>query len=58
MHMSPQADFPLEPGGFLQWFEPLPNTARVVARNGGAPHPACDKLVETWKKPTPTSSYQ
>lgn len=47
----------LKPGGFLQWFEPLPDTARVVSRNGGAPHPACDRLVETWKKPTASSSY-
>jgi hypothetical protein len=52
-----KADSLLEPGGFLQWYEPLPDTAHVVARNGGAPHPACDKLVKTWKKPTAHSSY-
>jgi hypothetical protein len=45
-----KADSLLEPGGFLQWYEPLPDT-------GGAPHPACDKLVKTWKKPTAHSSY-
>ncbi|KAF2869228.1 S-adenosyl-L-methionine-dependent methyltransferase [Massariosphaeria phaeospora] len=47
----------LKPGGYLQWMEPLPRTAYVLARNGGAPTPACDKLVKTWDKPTPRSSY-
>ncbi|KAF2197605.1 S-adenosyl-L-methionine-dependent methyltransferase [Delitschia confertaspora ATCC 74209] len=47
----------LKPGGYLQWVEPLPRTAHVVSRNGGAPAPACEKLVQTWMKPTPLSSY-
>ncbi|KAF2187591.1 S-adenosyl-L-methionine-dependent methyltransferase [Zopfia rhizophila CBS 207.26] len=47
----------LKPGGYLQWFEPQPRTARVRGRTGGAPTPACDKLIETWKKPAAHSSY-
>ncbi|KAF2729478.1 S-adenosyl-L-methionine-dependent methyltransferase [Polyplosphaeria fusca] len=48
----------LKPGGYLQWFEPQPDTAHVVSRNGGKPTPGCEKLTQQWKKPTPKSSYE
>ncbi|KAF2654305.1 S-adenosyl-L-methionine-dependent methyltransferase [Lophiostoma macrostomum CBS 122681] len=47
----------LKPGGYLQWFEPVPESAHVKAPEGFGPTPACDKLVGQWKKPLPTSSY-
>ncbi|KAF4621499.1 hypothetical protein G7Y89_g14575 [Cudoniella acicularis] len=48
----------LKPGGYIQWFEGIPQSARVLARNGGAPTPACDKLVRQWQKPAEHSSYE
>ncbi|CAO2655118.1 Nn.00g101820.m01.CDS01 [Neocucurbitaria sp. VM-36] len=47
----------LKPGGYLQWFEPQPNTVRHRGRTDGAPTPACDRIMELWKKPSPHSSY-
>jgi len=47
----------LKPGGHIQWFEAIPSSAHVKARNGGVPTPACNQLVEKIKKPHSHSSY-
>ncbi|KAF2649033.1 S-adenosyl-L-methionine-dependent methyltransferase [Lophiostoma macrostomum CBS 122681] len=46
----------LRPGGYLQWFEPLPYTAYVLSSDTAGPTPACDKFVQMWKKPAPHTS--
>ncbi|KAF2706115.1 S-adenosyl-L-methionine-dependent methyltransferase [Pleomassaria siparia CBS 279.74] len=48
----------LKPGGYIQWFESLPLSARVVARNNGQITPGCDTLVNQWRKPAGHSSYE
>ncbi|KAH7402189.1 S-adenosyl-L-methionine-dependent methyltransferase [Phaeosphaeria sp. MPI-PUGE-AT-0046c] len=47
----------LKPGGHLQWFEPLPDTARLRG-SSDIPTPACDKRIAIWKKLAPHSSYK
>ncbi|PVH97416.1 S-adenosyl-L-methionine-dependent methyltransferase [Periconia macrospinosa] len=47
----------LKPGGYLSWFEPLPDSAEVHAPPGYGPTPACDQLADSWRKPTASSSY-
>ncbi|KAF2246152.1 S-adenosyl-L-methionine-dependent methyltransferase [Trematosphaeria pertusa] len=47
----------LKPGGYIQWFEPLPLTAHTVARDNGQPTPGCDRLAKQWHKPAAHSSY-
>ncbi|MCJ1322225.1 hypothetical protein MMC15_007572 [Xylographa vitiligo] len=47
----------LKPGGHLQWFEPLPLSARTVRPAADFPSPAVDRLTVQWHKPKPTSTY-
>ncbi|MCJ1290880.1 hypothetical protein MMC34_002422 [Xylographa carneopallida] len=47
----------LKPGGYLQWFEPLPLSARTVRPAADFASPAVDRLTAQWHKPKPSSTY-
>ncbi|MCJ1385651.1 hypothetical protein MMC17_008774 [Xylographa soralifera] len=47
----------LKPGGYLQWFEPLPLSAQTVRPAPDFESPAVDRLTVQWHKPKPTSTY-
>ena len=47
----------LKPGGYLQWFEPLPLSAKAVHPSPDHREPAVDRLESHWHKPKPTSTY-
>ena len=47
----------LKPGGYIQWSEPLPLSARTVCANPTLDAPAVDRLTTQGHKPKPTSTY-
>lgn len=48
----------LKPGGYLQWFEPLPLSVKAVHPNPESRDSAVDRMAAQWHKPTHTSSYE
>ena len=48
----------LKPGGYLQWFEPLPLSALTVLAEDMLAAPATDRLTNSWHKPKLTSTYE
>ncbi|KAL8822672.1 MAG: hypothetical protein Q9191_006596 [Dirinaria sp. TL-2023a] len=47
----------LKPGGRLQWFEPLPLSAKAVHPSPDCGDPAVDRYATLSHKPKPTSTY-
>lgn len=47
----------LKPGGYLQWLEPLPLSAKAVHPSSKATSAAVDHLAVHWHKPTESKTY-
>ena len=48
----------LKPGGYIQWLEPLPLSTRLVHGDPNVDASSVEKLVASWHKPKPTSTYE
>lgn len=48
----------LKPGGYLQWFEPLPLSITVYRPTPDTPTPMMDHHCKVWQKPKETTSYE
>ena len=51
-------DCNVEPGGYLEWIEPLPHLATVYKPSPNIPTPALERHVQIFKKPYEYSSYE
>lgn len=47
----------IKPGGYLQWFEPLPRSTKVLSSNSDAPAAASTRLAHIWHKLDPLGTY-
>lgn len=48
----------LEPGGHLQWFEPLPRSTKVINSEPDVPSAASERLVQIWHNLDPHGEYR
>ena len=56
--MKYPADHGSEPGGCLQWIEPLAKSVTVWKPDPTMPTPALDQHCKVWAKPKPYTTYE